>query len=120
MVSGRPTCLTNNGTAELLPSHPPLPAGTPNPTDPKDPKGWTYDLIWVIMDCNPQMLLPPLFPFPAVGALWNCTGNHPCAAPEHFMHTALFLTATSISHEAGGVASSVPTTIATETHGTGQ
>ncbi len=48
--------------------------------------------------CDDQALIQPLFPDLGV---WSCEAVLECASPEDVLETALYLTVTSTSHEAG-------------------
>ena len=115
VISGTSTCLTiasptstssfnsNNGVF-TFPSHPPLPVDAQPDTDlSQDPKGWTYFAVGG-STCDDQELLQPLFPDLAV---WSCVGALSCAEPAMAQQTALYLTVTSTSHEAGSTTPTV-------------
>jgi len=100
-TNGRATCVTNDGTPELLPSHPAIsadlmPSGMPGDND----KGLIYSAVVDDENCYPWGLLLGLFP--DVAAVSVCAPPRPsvCAAPMVALATALFLTQTSTSHEA--------------------
>lgn len=88
----------------MFPSHPPLPPASALPTVVDvslDPRGWTYTAVSAGFYDN---LIQPLFPDLS---FWSCQislvsvipGTH--AAGPVFLTTALYLTVTSTSHEAG-------------------
>ncbi|KAK0517451.1 hypothetical protein JMJ35_000606 [Cladonia borealis] len=116
VISGTSTCLTiqsescstpglistsglnsNNGVF-TFPSHPPLPVGVQTDVDLSlDPRGWTYAAV-IGEDCSDQDLIQPLFPDLS---FWSCQNIKVCDSPAEVLSTALFLTVTSTSHEAG-------------------
>ena len=59
--------------------------------------------------CDDQALIQPFFPDLSY---WSCGGDFSCAAPEAVLETALYLTVTSTSHEAGPTTSSPPGPVA--------
>ena len=101
-TNGHATCVTNNGTAELLPSHPPVPVASPLPTHPPvndDGRGLNYFAETLYDNCYGWRFLQKLFP--DVGAVSGCASNvSTCVGPVHALATAEFLTQTSTSHEA--------------------
>ncbi len=112
-ISGVATCLTyqdgcdvNDGATNInaraptftYPSHPPLSEGVQSISDlAQDPRGWTYSAI-IDLDCDDSLVFEPLFP--GLG-LWSCQGPTTCVGPAQALQTALLLTATSTSTEAG-------------------
>lgn len=100
-TNGRATCVTNDGTLELLPSHPAIPASLmPSGGPIENGKGLTYSAVLDSENCYPWGLL--LEHFPDVAAVSVCAPPRPtgCAGPMFALSTALFLTQTSTSHEA--------------------
>lgn len=82
------------------PSHPPIPNSIQNISASKlalDPKGSTWDAVWSY-DGGYAPLIQPLIP--DMGA-WNCSPFGVWNAAASVLQTALYLTATSTSTEAG-------------------
>lgn len=94
--------INNSAPTFTYPSHPPLPEGiqTKGIDLAQDPRGWTY-IPSVVEDFDDVDVLEPLFP--DVG-LWSCVTIGTENAPAETLQTALYLTVTSISTEAGGPA----------------
>ena len=89
------------------PSHPPIPDSVQNISASYlalDPRGSTWDAVWSF-DSDYDSLIKPLMP--DMGA-WNCTPFGEWAAPASVLNTALYLTATSTSTEAGDEAGATP------------
>ncbi len=89
------------------PSHPPIPDTVQNISASVlalDPRGSTWDAVWSY-DSDYDSLIRPLMP--NMGA-WNCSPFGIWAAPASVLNTALYLTATSTSTEAGDQAGATP------------
>ena len=83
------------------PSHPPIPDTVQNISASYlalDPKGSTWDAVWSYDGVGYAPLIQPLMP--DMGA-WNCSPFGVWNAPASVLNTALYLTATSTSTEAG-------------------
>lgn len=83
------------------PSHPPIPNSIQNISASKlelDPKGSTWDAVWSYDGAGYAPLIQPLMP--DMGA-WNCSPFGLWNAAASALQTALYLTATSTSTEAG-------------------
>ena len=90
------------------PSHPPIPDSIQNISASYfalDPKGSTWDAVWSYDGVGYAPLIQPLMP--DMGA-WNCTPFGEWPAPASVLNTALYLTATSTSTEAGDEAGATP------------
>lgn len=113
-VAGLETCLNypcgkppedsgpfNEGSPVLAyPSHPPIPDSIQNISESdlaSDPKGSTWEAQWSF-DGGYAPLIKPLMP--DMGA-WACRDFGAWDAPASALQTALYLTATSTSTEAG-------------------
>lgn len=89
-----------------FPSHPPIPDTVQNISASYlalDPKGSTYDAVWS-SDSDYDSVIKPLIDM----AAWNCEPYGAFAAPASVLNTALYLTATSTSTEAGDEAGATP------------
>lgn len=83
------------------PSHPPIPNSIQNISASKlalDPKGSTWDAVWSYDGAGYAHFIQPLMP--DMGA-WNCSPLGAWNAAASVLQTALYLTATSTSTEAG-------------------
>ena len=97
----------SDSPAFAYPSHPPIPDTIQNISASAlalDPRGSTWDAVWSY-DSDYDSLIRPLMP--DMGA-WNCTPFGAWAAPASVLNTALYLTATSTSTEAGDEAGATP------------
>ncbi|KAF6227900.1 hypothetical protein HO133_007628 [Letharia lupina] len=106
-VSGEFDPFNSDSPVFAFPSHPPIPDTIQNISASYlalDPRGSTWDAVWS-SDSDYEPLVKPLMP--DMGA-WNCSpyGTWPAAASA--LNTALYLTATSTSTEAGDEAGVTP------------
>lgn len=98
--SDHPGPFYSDSPAFAYPSHPPIPNSIQNISASKlalDPKGSTWDAVWSY-DGGYAPLIQPLIP--DMGA-WNCSPFGVWNAAASALQTALYLTATSTSTEAG-------------------
>ncbi|KAL2045148.1 hypothetical protein N7G274_002229 [Stereocaulon virgatum] len=106
IINGDPTCLRNPCTTGSVidnqagiytyPAHPPVPISTQTNADmAQDPRGWTY-VPTIERQCGNSWVHEI---FPNLG-VWSCKVSVVCVAPVGVLETALYLTATSTSHEA--------------------
>ena len=122
--NGEPTCvrvaLSGQPAVFTLPSHPPLTprffqtyvpppeamsemkveSGSLAEQASLDPRGWTFTATAVTQGDACDFIDAAETVFPGLG-MWDCQYGKTCAAPDVYAGTALYLTHTSISTEAG-------------------
>lgn len=100
-ASDHPGPFYSDSPVFAYPSHPPIPNSIQNISASKlalDPKGSTWDAVWSYDGAGYAPLIQPLMPDMEA---WNCSPFGAWNAAASALQTALYLTATSTSTEAG-------------------